>query len=458
MLLATGTKLGPYEILAPLGAGGMGQVYRARDTRLGREAAIKILPEQLSGSPGFRQRFEREAKAISSLNHPNICTLYDVGETNGTEYLVLELLEGESLAERLQRGPLPPERVVEYGIQIADALECAHRRGVLHRDLKPGNIMVTKSGVKLLDFGLAKPFAGAAIASSAFTAMTASHESKPLTAEGAIVGTFQYIAPEQLEGHEADARGDIFALGCVLYEMATGRRAFSGKTQASVVAAILASEPPPINSLQPLTPPILERTVRLCLAKDPDERWQTAHDVKLQLKSIAEGGSQAGVPAPLLRRRRLRQNLAWMIAALATVIALAATVAFFANQKLSPRPLRASLLPPKDSNFDPFGFAVSPDGSKLVFVGFSKEKKQLWVRPLNSVAAQPLAGTENATYPFWSPDSQTIGFFAEGKLKKIDAAGGPVITLAEAESGRGGTWNADGIIVFSPQPQDSGLY
>src|ERR1051326_1491889 len=297
MPLASGTKLGPYEILSPLGSGGMGEVYRARDTRLGRDVAIKILPAQFSSNQSLRERFEREAKTISSLSHPHICALFDVGNSEGTEFLVLELLEGESLADRLQRGPLALEQTLAYGLQIADALEYAHRRGVIHRDLKPGNVMITKTGLKLLDFGLAKP-ALAAAASSAYSAMTAAHSSKPLTAEGTVVGTFQYMSPEQLEGREADARSDLFALGCVLYEMAAGRRAFDGKTQASIVASILAAEPPAISSVQPLTPPSFERTVKLCLAKDPDERWQTAHGVKLQLKWIIEGASDAAIPKP----------------------------------------------------------------------------------------------------------------------------------------------------------------
>src|SRR5690348_14013262 len=340
MALAPGTQLGPYEVISAIGAGGMGEVYRARDTRLGRDVAIKVLPEQLSMSAGFQERFEREAKAISSLNHPSICTLYDVGRSGTTEYLVLELVEGESLAERLQRGALPVEQAIAYGIQMAEALECAHKRGVLHRDLKPGNVMVTKSGIKLLDFGLAKPFASTGMVSSALSAMTASQALKPLTAEGTIVGTFQYISPEQLEGHEADARSDIFALGCVLYEMATGRRAFGGNTQASAVAAILATDPPPISAMRPLTPLAFERMVKVCLAKDPDERWQTAHDVKLGLKWIAEAGSQAGAPTPVVARRRLAQKLAWIVAAVALALAAGFATAFFLSSWETSQPLQ----------------------------------------------------------------------------------------------------------------------
>ncbi|HXN22214.1 MAG TPA: serine/threonine-protein kinase [Candidatus Dormibacteraeota bacterium] len=312
MGLTSGTKLGPYEIIAPLGAGGMGEVYRARDTRLERTVAIKILPEHLNDAQA-RQRFEREAKAISSLNHPHICTLYDVGSQDGTEYLVMECLEGETLADRLQTGALPVEQALKIGIEVCEALDKAHRQGIVHRDLKPGNIMLTKSGVKLLDFGLAKAIDSAS-ASGLTLSLTSPPPNKPVTAAGTVVGTFQYMSPEQIEGKGADARSDIFALGAVLYEMATGKRAFEGKSQASIVAAILASEPKPISMLQPMSPPALDRVVKICLAKDPDERWQTAHDVKLQLQWIAEGGSQAGVPAPVVSHRKLRERLAWAAA------------------------------------------------------------------------------------------------------------------------------------------------
>lgn len=462
MPLAVGTKLGPYEILSPLGAGGMGEVYRARDTRLGRDVAVKILPAQFSSNESLRERFEREAKTISSLNHPHICALFDVGNSEGTEFLVLELLEGESLAERLQRGPLPLAQTLAYGLEIADALEYAHRRGVIHRDLKPGNVMITRTNLKLLDFGLAKP-AVAAAASSAFSAMTASHHSKPLTAEGTVVGTFQYMSPEQIEGREADVRSDLFALGCVLYEMAAGRRAFDGKTQASIVASILAAEPPAISSVQPLTPPSFERTVKLCLAKDPDERWQTAHDVKLQLKWIIEGGSDAGIPKPVAARRRRHESVAWSMAVILFLLAAVASFAWW-HYASAPQPVWTSqLLPPPDQAFDVPGLggghvAVSPDGRKIAFVASSaKGGQQLWVQSLAQLSAQPLAGTDEAFYPFWSPDSRYIGFFAAGKMKKIPAAGGPAEIIADAASGRGGTWNSAGMIVFSPSP-NSTLY
>ena len=294
MTLAAGTKLGPYEILSPLGAGGMGEVYKARDTRLERTVAVKVLPSHMSASPEVRQRFEREAKTISQLSHPHICALYDVGREGETEYLVMELLEGETLLDRLAKGPLPLEQTLRYGTEIADALDKAHRQGIVHRDLKPGNVMLTKSGVKLLDFGLAKAMAPAAPQSS----LTALPTQQGLTQEGTILGTFQYMAPEQLEGKEADARTDIFAFGAVLYEMATGKKAFSGGSQASLISAIMQNDPPAISSVQPMSPPALDRVVKTCLAKNPEDRWQSAADVGKELKWIAEG-SAAGVAAPL---------------------------------------------------------------------------------------------------------------------------------------------------------------
>src|SRR6202051_4942838 len=330
MALASNTKLGPYEIISPLGAGGMGEVYRARDTRLERTVAIKILPTHLSSNPEAKQRFDREARAISSLNHPNICTLHDIGHQDGIDYLVMEFLEGQTLADRLMKGPLPLDQVLKYGIEICEGLEKAHKTGVVYRDLKPGNIMLTKGGAKLMDFGLAKAGMGSVPPSSSLT-MTLSVPSadQPLTAKGTIVGTFQYMSPEQLEGKEAAARSDIFALGAVLYEMATGKRAFTGKSQASIVAAILASEPQPISVAQPMTPPALAQVVKTCLAQDPEERFQTVHDLKLQLKWIAEASSsQLAAPAQV-RARRVVQKRTLIIAAVAGWLLAAAALAFF---------------------------------------------------------------------------------------------------------------------------------
>src|SRR5207249_2304386 len=262
MTLSAGTRLGPYEILAPLGAGGMGEVYRAKDTRLDRTVAVKVLPQHLSSSPDSRQRFEREAKTISQLSHPHICALYDVGNQDGVEFLVMEYLEGETLSDRLLKGPLEFEQVLRYAIEMADALDKAHRQGIVHRDLKPGNVMITKSGVKLLDFGLAKVIAPAGRSSGASLTALPTQAGSNLTQEGTILGTFQYMAPEQLEGREADARTDIFAFGAVLYEMATGKKAFSGTSQASLISSIMKEEPAPLSALQPMTPPALERVVR----------------------------------------------------------------------------------------------------------------------------------------------------------------------------------------------------
>ncbi|HEV2297591.1 MAG TPA: protein kinase [Candidatus Acidoferrales bacterium] len=450
MSLSSGTKLGPYEIQAPVGAGGMGEVYRARDIRLDRTVAIKVLPAHLSGIPDQRQRLEREGRAVSALNHPHICTLFDVGHQDGTDYLVMEYLEGETLAQRLQKGPLPTDQLLRCAIEVADALEKAHRRGIIHRDLKPSNIMLTKSGAKLLDFGLAKPTAQAAGLADTPTA------SKPLTAQGTIVGTFQYMAPEQLEGKEADARSDIFSFGAVLYEMATGKRAFEGKSQASLIAAILEHEPPPISQLQPMAPPALERVVRICLAKDPEERFQTAHDLRLQLEWIRDAGSQAGLPAPVAARRKYRELTLAAAAALAIAAAVFFGVSYFTHAPSESHAIRAYVKPAPNSAFTSYnggnaGFAVSPDGLRLAYVASMPDGKSvLWVRSLDSLQAQPLAGTDGAVLPFWSPDSHYIGFFADGKLKKIEAYGGPPLTLCDAPGGRGGTWNRDGTIVFAP--------
>ena len=319
---------------------------------------------------------------------------------------------------------------------------------MIHRDLKPGNIMLTKSGAKVLDFGLAKQAQANNASASVLTAMTAG---KPLTVEGTIVGTYQYMAPEQIEGSEADTRSDIFALGCVLYEMATGKRAFAGKTQASVIASILATDPAPLSRVAPMTPPALERLIRSCMAKEREDRIQSAHDVKLQLEWIAEAGSQAGVPAPVVARRRISQKLAWIIAAVAAVVAIAFAIGFVLRAPVPAKPLRVSILPPDQHNFDPLSITLSPDGTKLAFVATaSGASPQLWVRPLDSTAAQPLAGTDDAAFPFWSPDSRSLGFFADGKLKVIDASGGAVQTLADAPQARGGAWGADGTILYTP--------
>jgi eukaryotic-like serine/threonine-protein kinase len=457
MALTSGSKLGPYEILSALGAGGMGEVYRARDTRLDRTVAIKILPAHLSSNLEAKQRFDREARAVSSLNHQNICTLHDVGHQQGIDYLVMEFLEGETLADRLIKGPLSPAQVLKYGIEICEGLEIAHKKGVVHRDLKPGNIMLPKSGVKVMDFGLAKTAPSVASSSSSLT-MTQSTPagSQPLTAPGTVVGTFQYMSPEQLEGNEADARSDIFALGAVLYEMATGKRAFEGKTTASVIAAVLAAEPQPISVIQPMSPPALDRVVKTCLAKDPDERFQSVHDVKLQLKWIAEGGSQASAPAQVAVQRKTRDRVAWIVAAVAVLVALALALIQFREPAPEARLIRSTILPPDNGIFvflgRTSGPTLSPDGRNVVFLAQVAGITQLWVRPLDSFKAYPLAGTEDAYGAFWSPDSRNIGFFALGKLKRIAAAGGPALILCDVDQARGGSWNRQDIILFAKYP------
>jgi serine/threonine protein kinase len=447
MALSPGTKLGPYEIVAPLGAGGMGEVYRAKDTRLGRDVAIKVLPSNVSSDEAKRQRFEREARTISSLNHPNICALYDVGNQDGVEYLVLEYVEGETLEKRLEKGPLPTKTLLRHAIEIAQALENAHRRGVVHRDLKPTNIMLTKSGAKLLDFGLAKWSATGT--SEAETLKTLTGKPERLTEEGTILGTFRYMAPEQLEGKEADTRTDLFAFGEVLYEMATGVPAFSGKSKASLIAAILTSDPTPITTLQPVSPTALEQLVRSCLAKDPEERWQSAHDLRLELKSLEERGAEVEPSQTVASRWGNRERLVWA----AVLLVAVAIFAWNYNQRMpeAAHIVRSSLLPPSGSSYEPHNFAVSPDGARLAFVALDREgKSTLWVRSLSVVNAQEFSATDGAMYPFWSPDSRRVGFFANEKLRVLDPEDGAVKILCNAQTGRGGTWNLEGIIVFAP--------
>ena len=457
MTLAAGSRLGPYEILTPLGAGGMGEVYRARDTRLERAVAVKVLPTHMSASPEVRQRFEREAKTISQLSHPHICALYDVGREGETEYLVMELLEGETLSDRLAKGPLPLEQTLRYGVEIADALDKAHRQEIVHRDLKPANVMITKSGVKLLDFGLAKAMAPAGQPSS----LTALPTQQGLTQEGTILGTFQYMAPEQLEGKEADARTDIFAFGAVLYEMATGRKAFSASSQASLITAIMSSDPPAISTLQPMSPPALDRVVKKCLAKDPDDRWQSTRDLGSDLRWIAESGSQAGAAAPVVASRRRSLRLSWIAASVFALISAALAAALLTRRSADLPVIRASILPPEGSDFISKGIGagpveISPNGRRLVFTARKGEGPNLlWVRDLTDSVARPLAGTEGAERPFWWPDGRYIGFFADRALKKIDVNGGPVFTLAEATESRGGTWNREGVILYSPDSRGS---
>ena len=451
MPLPVGTKLGPYEIQAPLGAGGMGEVYRARDTRLDRTVAVKILPSHLSSDPDARQRFEREAKIISSLNHPHICVLHDVGHQDGINYLVMECVEGETLAKRLEKGAPPLEQVLKLGAQIADALDKAHRSGVIHRDLKPGNVMLTSSGAKLLDFGLAKPTAPWADSDT----RTAAKESTPVTAQGTVVGTFQYMSPEQVEGKELDGRSDIFSLGSVLYEMLTGQRAFQGQSRLSVASAILEKEPAPISSVKPMTPPSLDRCVRRCLAKDPEQRWQSAGDLADELRWIG-GSSDTGIAGPgAPPRRKLQARIALTVAAAGITTAILFGYLHWRDANSASRPrIVASIVAPEKMRFNLAGdfsgpVAVSPDGTKLVFSasGF------LWVRALNEIAPRRLEGTQDGMFPFWLSNSRFIGFSADGKLKSMEISGAPPVALCDAPGLRGASWGADGTIIFAPAPR-----
>jgi eukaryotic-like serine/threonine-protein kinase len=479
MALEPGKKLGPYEILSPLGAGGMGEVYRARDTRLDRDVAVKVLPAHLASDPQLKQRFEREARTVSSLNHPHICTLYDIGREGDTDFLVMEYLEGETLLKRLERGPLAGEQLFQMAIEISDALDKAHRKGVVHRDLKPGNIMLTPAGAKVLDFGLAKTAAplmpgssssGKASPAGATEGATAGATasptlSSPLTTAGSVVGTFQYMSPEQLEGREADARSDIFSFGAVLYEMATARRAFPGKSRYSVASAILEKDPDPISSVAPTAPAALERVVNRCLAKDPEDRWQSARDVTVELQWASEHASPA-VAAPAKTVTVVKASplskAAWGVAGVSLLAAIALGMAYFLRPSATAQPIR-SLISQPDKTLFAFdgtegGPELSPDGIRMVFPATDAAGKEaLWVRPLDSLSSQRLEGTDGATFPFWSPDSRHLGFFQDGKLKKIDVTGGPAVTLCDVPDGRGGAWSKKDVIVFAPGSLNSVL-
>jgi eukaryotic-like serine/threonine-protein kinase len=459
MAILPGRRLGPYEILSAIGAGGMGEVYKARDTRLERIVAIKVLPVHLADRAESRDRFEREAKTIASLNHPHICTLYDTGHQDNVDFLVMEYLEGETLAQRLQKGPLPIQQVLQYAIEISDALDKAHRKGITHRDLKPGNIMLTMSGTKLLDFGLAKLRQGA---SSATPFSELPTEKDAITAEGSILGTLQYMAPEQVEGKEADARTDIFALGAVVYEMATGRRAFEGRSQASLIAKILESDPPPMSSLQPVTPPPLDRVVKKCLRKDRDDRWQSARDLTDELKWITEATATAVMPqsTPAASSQPWRRWAAF--AGLACLVAVG--VALRSLMHVPPavaRPITRLVmtLPANDrlrlAATEPV--ILSPDGTRLVYAANRSGVNQLFIRAIDSFDANPIPGTNGAFGAFFSPDGQSIGFVAGGKLNKVSLNGGAPLSLANVLGDRGASWGPDDTIVFTPTT-NAGLF
>lgn len=458
MPLDPGKKLGPYEIIEQAGAGGMGEVYKAKDTRLDRTVAIKVLPTQLTANADIKLRFEREAKAISSLNHPNICILHDLGNENGIEYLVMEYLEGDTLYERLKQGPMEVDELVQIAIQIAGALEEAHRQGLVHRDLKPANVMLTKDGAKLLDFGLAKvSMTGGVVDGVSGVTMTT-----PLTGTGTILGTIQYMSPEQLEGKEADARSDIFAFGALLYEMATGKRAFEGSSQASLIASILKKQPRPLSQMLPMSPPMLEHVITQCLAKDPDQRWQTSGDLKRTLQWISEGDSQIGIPIPVSAKRKLRERVSWGFGFLffAATVLLASLYWQILNEPI--HVVRSTILSPDAHEFYSFvggHFAISPDGTKLAFsvtdtMGAGEDAK-LWIRDLSTMEARPIPNTEPGFFPFWSPDSKYIGFSTGSELKKVLATGGPPTSLVDVSGGgRGASWGVNNLILFTPGHAD----
>ena len=479
MPLTPGVRLGPYEVVGLIGAGGMGEVYKARDTRLDRTVALKVLPAAYATEPTQRARFEREARAISALEHPHICTLHDVGEEEGRAYLVMEHLAGETLSERLKKGPLPLHQAIELGVQIAEALAAAHQHGIVHRDLKPANVMLTKTGAKLLDFGLAR-LGGEGPPAVVIEHTSTPTEAAPLTTQGTIVGTVPYMAPEQLEGQPADARTDLWSLGAILHEMVTGRRPFEAPSHASLIAAILERDPAPLATLQPLTPPPLERLVRRCLAKSPDDRWDTAHDVAEELRWIRETGSEASSPTAGRAAGTRRTVLA---AGVLTVAAASALLGALVGRRLwspaVPPPLVVrSLLDVRpaeelyaggQSAWQPTpggartALVWTPDGRSLVFVGRRGGVQQLYVRALGAPEARPLEGTEGAQAPAVSPDGQWVAFWARDAIRRVPLSGGPVGLVVETGGppptglacGENGLVFFDGVdrVLWSAQPE-----
>jgi len=459
-----GTRIGPYQVQSPLGAGGMGEVYRARDSKLGRDVALKLLPAAFASDPERMARFEREAKILASLNHPGIAALYGFEESAGAGALVMELVEGPTLAERIQRGAIPVSEALPIARQICEALEYAHERGVVHRDLKPSNIKLAENDtVKILDFGLAKALEVESPHADISSSPTISHMPMQSNAAGSILGTAAYMSPEQAKGKAPDRRADIWAFGCVLFEMLTGKHAFQGETVTEILAAVIRDEPD--GSLLPAMPQRLRELLARCLQREPRRRLQAIGDARIAIEEILAGKQEsapAGTPAgatpsaPEEEGGRFVNFLwwaGWLLAGFGWLI--------FAIPWQKPTPPPVSVIvsqinAPPDTSYSIAGNqggmpVLSPDGRKLAFVAKDAQgKKMLWVRPLNSAAAQPLAGTDDARYPFWSFDSRSLGFFANGKLMRIDAAGGPPLALGDAPSGRGGDWGRDGTILFTP--------
>jgi eukaryotic-like serine/threonine-protein kinase len=453
--LVAASRLGPYEIVAPLGAGGMGEVYRARDERIGRDVAIKVLPGEFASDPDRLRRFEQEARAAGQLNHPNILTVHDTGTHEGAPYIVTELLEGETLRERLRSGGLGVRKAVEIAIQIARGLAAAHEKGIIHRDLKPANVFVTKDGhVKILDFGVAK-LIHPEVKVDPYAKTTTSG---PTTEAGSVVGTAGYISPEQLRGFPADHRSDIFALGCVLYEMLSGKAPFLKDTGADIAAAILNEEPAPLTIPGREIPAALRAVVERCLEKSPEERFQSARDLAFGLETLSGTSGEAAAaarPGRIAARSRIRERLAWGVAAAIAVFAIGALLALN-HMRRPPKAdlVRFSVTGPEVGTLanDVAASAISPDGRRLVFsVIDAAGTIRLWVRSLDTLSAQALVGTEGATFPFWSPDSRLVAFFSQGKLRKVPVAGGSPEVICNAPDPRGGTWSTDGVIVFAPR-------
>ncbi len=460
MTIATGTRLGPYEIIAPLGAGGMGEVYRARDTRLGRDVAVKVLPSSYSDDKERLQRFEQEACAAGALNHPNILVIHHIDTYEGSPYIVSELLEGETLRDRLHGGALPQRKAIDYSLQVAHGLAAAHQKGIAHRDLKPENIFITNDGrVKILDFGLAK-LTGSGDADQSQTDIPTRRVN---TDPGLVMGTVGYMSPEQLRGKPTDHRSDIFSFGAILYEMLSGKRAFRGESKAETMSAILREDPSELSETHKTINPALERVVQHCLEKNPEERFHSASDLAFAIQALSGSAAISGqmvAMAAQLERPKLGKYFPWIVAgifALTSIILLPFAIPSFKHAPARANVTRSAILPPENTSFLALNlFAVSPDGLRLAFIARdAKGQAMLWMRPLDALTAQPLAGTDGISTgspPFWSPDGRLIAFFAGGKLKTIDASGGPPQTVCDAPNGRGGTWNRDGVILFAPNP------